>query len=90
MASAAPSSLMVSTRAAPAAMASTALGSGTRVATPSTKVCEVSVLTTRPASNDSAVAGASAATTPTTSVRRPSRSRTPMTPQMPEPMPTGT
>ena len=50
----------------------------------------VPVVTTRPASKDSAVAAACAATTPITSVRRPSRSRTPMMPQMPEPMPTGT
>ena len=71
-------------------MAAMASESGTRQATPSVNVCAVSVVTTRPASNDSAVAGACAATTPITSVRRPSRSRTPMMPQMPEPMATGT
>ena len=67
-----------------------ATGSGMRVATPSTNVSTDSVGTTRPASNDSSVAGAPVATTPTTSVGRPRRSRTVITPQMPDPMPTGT
>ena len=57
---------------------------------PSAKVCAELVGTGWPASTDSATAGAAAATTPTISVLRPSRSRTAISPQMPEPMPIGT
>ena len=67
-----------------------ASGSGLRVATPSTKVSAVGVVTTSPASKDRAVGAARSATTPTTSVSLPSRSRTAMLAQMPEPIPTGT
>ena len=57
---------------------------------PSAKVSALFVSTTRPAAKLRAMAGASAATTPTISVFSPSRSRTPINPQMPEPMPMGT
>ncbi len=62
-------------RAAPCTIIAIASGSGTRHATPSMKVSADSVLTADPAANDSAVALARSATTPTISVSRPSRSR---------------
>ncbi len=56
---------------------------------PSANVRAELVGTGRPASTDSATAGAAAATTPTISVFSPSRSRAAISPQMPEPMPIG-
>ena len=57
---------------------------------PSAKVLAELVGTGRPCSNDKATAGAFSATTPTICVSSPSRSRTLIRPQMPEPMPIGT
>ena len=77
-------------RAAPLRMMASASASGTRQAMPSANVAAELVGTGRPASKDSAMAGALSATTPMISVSSPSRSRTVITPQMPEPMPIGT
>jgi len=75
---AASASLIRTIRAQPAMTLSTASGSGTRQATPSTNVSADSVDTTWPASYDRAYAGAFSATTPTISQSSPSRSRTAM------------
>ena len=77
-------------RAAPRRIIATATGSGVRQATPSTNVSAVSVLTTSPCVKEREYAGAFSATTPTISVRSPSRSRTTMLAQIPLPIPTGT
>ena len=90
IASAVSSSDTVTTRAAPRTISATASGTGARQATPSTKVAASGVVTTSPAAKDRAVAGACSDTTPTICVGSPRTSRTPIRPQMPEPIPTGT
>ncbi len=57
---------------------------------PSAMVAALLVAKTLPAAKDSAYAGASVETTPTTLVEGLSASRMAITPQMPEPSPIGT
>ena len=90
MASAISSSLTVTMRAAPREITSSASGSGTRQAMPSANVAAELVEIGLPAATESAMHGALAATTPTTSVSAPSRSRAMIMPHAPEPMPIGT
>ena len=76
-------------RAAPRWMMASGSAAGSRQAMPSAKVAAELVGTGRPCSNDNATAGAPSATTPMISVSSPSRSRTVIRPQMPDPMPIG-
>jgi len=78
------------TRAAPRRTISSGSGCGSRQAMPSAKVNADCVGTGWPAANDSAKAGAFAATTPTISAVCPNASRAAIIAQMPLPSPIGT